>query len=132
MPRWDFAPRAANRVKIALRTARRPWGWRIVRHPWIECDGPVRLVLAALLYEVLSVGLAFLLPHATIGVLVRSGRLEGSSSGTLVLWLVGQVVPGYRVEGFGAALLGALMVNAAMCAAGAIFAFVPLLRSTGF
>lgn len=93
--------------------------------PGIECDGPVGLLLAALLYQGLSVGTGMLLPLAVGDLLGPFGLVGGLLFGTLILWLVGQIVPGYRVEGFGSALLGAIMVVLAGFAAGALFMFLP-------
>ena len=93
--------------------------------PGIECDGPLGLILAALLYQGLSVGIGMLIPLAVGGLPGPFGMVGGLLLGTLILWLVGQIVPGYRVEGFGSALLGAIMVVLAGFAARAVFMFLP-------
>lgn len=55
--------------------------------------------------------------------LVALGHLGPFGMGTLFLWLVGQIVPGYRVEGFGSALFGAILVVLAGFATGLLFFF---------
>ena len=93
--------------------------------PGIECTGPVGLILAALLYQGLSVGIGMLLPLKVGGVLGPIGLIGPLVLGTLILWVVGQIVPGYEVDGLGSALLGAIMVVLAGFAAGAVFMFLP-------
>lgn len=93
--------------------------------PGIECDGPVGLLLAAVLYQGLSFGIGMLLPLAAVGLLGPFGMVGGLLLGTLILWLVGQIVPGYRVEGFGSALFGAILVVLAGFATGLLFFFLP-------
>ena len=68
--------------------------------PPIECDGPLGLGLAALLYHGLSLVIAILIPAVDGGLLDPLGMVGGLLRGALILWLVGQLVPGYRVEGF--------------------------------
>ncbi|MGH7550604.1 MAG: phage holin family protein [Gemmatimonadota bacterium] len=93
--------------------------------PGIECQGPLGLVLAAVVYQALFLGITMLLgtlPHS----LGPAGMIVELLVEVGVLWLVGQVVPGYRVDGFASALFGAIMIWMAQFAVSALFTFTSL------
>ncbi len=63
-----------------------------------------------------------------MAALAPAGMIVGFLLAVVVLWIVGQMVPGYEVDGFGSALLGAIIVSVAQFAASALFMVGPLAR----
>lgn len=93
--------------------------------PGIAYEGPMGLLGAAILYETLTLGLWLVGPS----LLAAMGPLRMIGSTLLyaaILWLVGQVVPGFAVSGLGSSLLGALVIGVTQFAAGLLLSFATM------
>lgn len=90
--------------------------------PGVMYEGPLGLVGAALLYEILTLGIWLTWPSllADMGLLRMIGPILINAA---LLWFVGKVVPGFEVNGLGSAILGALVVGVAQFPAGFLISF---------
>lgn len=83
--------------------------------PGIEYEGLPGLLAAAILYQALTLGIFFALPSLSTAVGPDTFRNFYRIGSILIwaalFWLVGQVVPGYKVRGVGSAILGSLVIS---------------------
>lgn len=77
----------------------------------IEFDDPWKLVLVAAVLSLLNLFVRPLLIFFTLPFIVLTLGLGIFIINALLLYLAGALVPGFDVEGFGAALLGSLLAS---------------------
>lgn len=79
--------------------------------PGIESKGCLSAILAGLVLGVVNALLKPLLVLLTLPITVLTLGLFLLVVNALLLWLTGALVPGFRVRGFGPALLGSLLLS---------------------
>lgn len=82
---------------------------QIVPGIFIESFGAA--LIAALVYGLVSVTLGFLLKLVSLPLIILTLGLFWLVINALMLQLAAALVPGFRVRGFGAAFLGALLLT---------------------
>jgi uncharacterized membrane protein YvlD (DUF360 family) len=90
--------------------------------PGIEYEGLLGLLMAAILYKALTLGIFFAWPSLSAAIgpdTFRNFYMIGSVLlWAALFWLVGQVVPGFKVRGVGSAILGSLVISAVQVVVG--------------
>jgi putative membrane protein len=89
--------------------------------PGIHIDTPLTLVLAAFLLGLVNAIIRPILVILTLPITILSLGLFLLVINALLFLLVAKVLPGFHVSGFGAALLGWLVMSVISWAASAIF-----------
>jgi putative membrane protein len=79
--------------------------------PGISCDSTLSLVVVVLLLSVFNVILKPLLLLFTLPFIILSLGLGIWLINAVLIYLVGELVDGFHVAGFGSALLGALIIS---------------------
>jgi uncharacterized membrane protein YvlD (DUF360 family) len=97
--------------------------------PGIKCDGPVGLLLATVVFMVLSSGVGMVSGMFPLAALGPGFTLVGILISVAVLWVVGQIVPGYEVDGLGSAVIGGIVISLAQFAAGVLFMVSSVFRT---
>lgn len=83
--------------------------------PGVTNEGMVSLLVAAVLYKALQLGIMYVWPSISSSGVYESIQSFRMIESTLLLaalfWLVGQIVPGYKVRGVAAAILGSIVIS---------------------
>ena len=79
--------------------------------PGMEIDGCLNAILAGLVLGIINALLKPLLVMLTLPITVLTLGLFLLVVNAFLLWLASAFVPGFQVKGFGAALLGALLLS---------------------
>lgn len=93
--------------------------------PGIRCDSGLTLVVVVLLLSLLNVVLKPLLLLFTLPFIILSLGLGIWLINAVLFYLVGRLVDGFHVAGFGSALLGALIVSVTNLVINRLFAPPP-------
>lgn len=93
--------------------------------PGIRCDSGLTLVVVVLLLSLLNVVLKPLLLLFTLPFIILSMGLGIWLINAVLFYLVGRLVDGFHVAGFGSALLGALIVSVTNLVINRLFASPP-------
>jgi putative membrane protein len=79
--------------------------------PWAEVENPISLIITAILLGLLNAVLRPLLIFLTLPITVLSFGLFVFIINGLILYLVAALVPGFRLENFGVAVLAAFLIS---------------------
>jgi putative membrane protein len=79
--------------------------------PWAEVESPLALVVTAFLLGLLNSVLRPLLIFLTLPITVLSFGLFVFVINGLILYLVAAMVPGFKIENFGVAILAAFLIS---------------------
>jgi putative membrane protein len=93
--------------------------------PGIRCDSGLTLVVVVLLLSLLNVVLKPLLLLFTLPFIILSMGLGIWLINAVLFYLVGRLVDGFHVAGFGSALLGALIASVTNLVINRLFASPP-------
>lgn len=93
--------------------------------PGIRCDSGLTLVVVVLLLSLFNVVLKPLLLLFTLPFIILSLGLGIWLINAVLFYLVGRLVEGFHVAGFGSALLGALIVSVTNLVINRLFASPP-------
>jgi putative membrane protein len=79
--------------------------------PWADVESPASLIVTAILLGLLNAVLRPLLIFLTLPITVLSFGLFIFIINGLILYLVAALVPGFRLDNFGVAILAAFLIS---------------------
>ncbi len=79
--------------------------------PWVKIDSPVSLIVTAILLGLLNAVLRPLLIFLTLPITVLSFGLFIFIINGLILYLVSYLVPGFKLQNFGVAILASILIS---------------------